>query len=116
MLLKQRLGYVLFGVGLAIVLGALLRPMSPIFGWALLSGFGLVSMPYLAAMLAMPSQQASVSFGVYILLAGVALGLPRIWSSEPDWLRTLVTVAFVGAVVWMCVELVRTRRRQRAST
>jgi cyanate permease len=61
MLLRRRLEYVLCGVGLALVLGALFRPMSPARGWALLLGFGLVSVAYLAAMIAMPSRRENVS-------------------------------------------------------
>ena len=109
-------GPVLAAIGLsAAMLGLVAGPFGLLslggstVGWLTIVGFGLTAVGlYLNP--TYPTTRQRLAQSVYMMVAGLSVGLPHVWVSHPTWFESATSIAFLAAVGWFLIETWMHRR------
>jgi hypothetical protein len=79
--------------GAAVVLAT-----GPFRGWVVLVACGIMGVTLLRHRVA-TDRGVTTLFGVYVLLTGVTVGLPKVWAPGSAWVAILAEVSFWASLV-----------------
>ncbi|MCC7053213.1 MAG: hypothetical protein IT355_08075 [Gemmatimonadaceae bacterium] len=89
------------GVVCALVaLAGTLLATGPLRGWLVLAPCVMMGVILLASR-ATPDRRVTTLMGLYVMLTGVSVGVPKVWLPAPQWVQVVVEASFWGSLVSM---------------
>ena len=77
---------------------AILWATGTLRGWLVLAACGIIGILCLRDRTG-PDRRVTTLLGVYALLTGVSIGLPKVWAPVPTWVHIVAETSFWGSLV-----------------